>query len=99
MHLTAWFTNAKDAKMLLDIPSPINNVLNDQLALNLVNNCLDETLQILCMPCFAKIPKIGYTTIAKILNVQLQNSTSHPVFNEFQQSLPQNLSQGMFYPK
>ena len=33
----AWSTDAENAKMLLDIPSPMNNAINDQLALNLVD--------------------------------------------------------------
>ena len=46
-----------DAKMLLEIPFPMNYVLIDQLALNIVDNGLDNTLQILCesLLCFAKI--------------------------------------------
>ena len=35
-----------DAKMLLDIPFSINSVRNDQLALNLADTCLDNTLQV-----------------------------------------------------
>ena len=44
----AWSADANNAKMLLDIPSTINNVLNDQLALNLGDICYDNTLQIKC---------------------------------------------------
>ena len=36
------------ANMLLEIPFPMNDVIIDQLALNLVDICLDTTLQILC---------------------------------------------------
>ena len=38
-----------DATMLLDIPGlfPMNQVIIDQLALNLVDSCLDNTLQML----------------------------------------------------
>ena len=42
-----WSTGADDAKMLLDIPFPINHVINNQLAFNLVDICLDSMLQIL----------------------------------------------------
>ena len=34
--------------MLQDIPSPVNNVINDQLALNLFGICLNNTLPMLC---------------------------------------------------
>ena len=44
----AWLINVQDAKMLLDIPFPMNNVIIDHLALNLVDICLDNKLQILC---------------------------------------------------
>ena len=39
--LMAWST---DEKMLLDIPSAKNIASNDQLALNLVDICVDKTL-------------------------------------------------------
>ena len=78
------------ANMLLDIPFPMNNVIIDQLALTLVDICLDNTLQILCksMLCFARIQKIYYLKLAKnlaceILYVQLQNSISRLVLNRF----------------
>ena len=29
-HLMAWVIDEKDAAMLLDIPSPMNNVMHDQ---------------------------------------------------------------------
>ena len=65
-----WLTNAEwdDAKMLLDIPFPMNYLVIDQLALNLVGICLDKTLQISCklLPSFVKIEKIDYSKIAKI---------------------------------
>ena len=53
----AWSTDAEDANTSLDIPSPMNNVINDQSALSLVDICLDNTMQILnkSLPCFAKI--------------------------------------------
>ena len=40
----------------------MNYVIVDQIALNLVNICLDNMLQGLCksLPCFAKIGKIDY---------------------------------------
>ena len=55
-----WSTDTDDAKMLLDIPLPMNYVMIDQLALNLLDICLDHTLQLLykSLLCFAKIGKI-----------------------------------------
>ena len=52
----AWSTNAEDAKVLLDVPSPVN-IMNDQLDLSSVDICLDYMLQILCksLLCFANI--------------------------------------------
>ena len=41
-HLIPLSTDAEDAKMLLEIPSTMNNVLNDQIPLNLVDVCLDS---------------------------------------------------------
>ena len=60
-----WSTNADDAKMLLDIPLPMNNVIIDQSALNLYDSCLDTTLQILrkSLLCFAKF---GRLTVQKL---------------------------------
>ena len=54
--------NADDAKMLLDIPFPMHYVIIDQLALNLVDICYDNTLEILCksLLCFAKLGKIDH---------------------------------------
>ena len=51
-----WSSDVDDAKMLLDIPFPMSQVITDQLAFNLVDICLDNTLQILCnsLLCFAK---------------------------------------------
>ena len=66
-------TDADDAKMLLDIPFPMSQVITDQLAFNLVDSCLDITLQILCnsLLCLAKIGKIDdYSKIAKIWPVK-----------------------------
>ena len=37
-------TSSDDAKMLLNIPFPMNHVIIDPLALNLVDICLDNTL-------------------------------------------------------
>ena len=53
----AWSIDAEDAKILLDIRSLTNNVTNGQLALNLVDICFDNTLQILrkLLLCYAKI--------------------------------------------
>ena len=66
--LLVWSTKPDDTKMLLDILFPLNHVIIDQLVLNLVNICLDNTLQISCKSflCSAKIGKIDYSTIAKI---------------------------------
>ena len=44
MHLMVCSTDTEDTKMLLDILSPVN-VINNQLASNLVDNCLDDMLQ------------------------------------------------------
>ena len=54
-----WSTDADDAKMILDILFPMNYVTIDQLALNLVDICLNSTLQMLCklLLCFPKIGK------------------------------------------
>ena len=51
--------------MLLDSPFTINNDLNNQLALNLVDICLDSTLQVLCksLPYYVNIHKIDYSKI------------------------------------
>ena len=38
--------DAKDAKMLLNISSPMHYVINGELALNLFEICLDNTSQI-----------------------------------------------------
>ena len=38
-------TAPDDAKMLLDIPFPMNHVIIDRSALNLVDVCLDNTLK------------------------------------------------------
>ena len=40
-------TDEENARMMLDVPSPMNNVINDQLILNLVDICFDDTLQVL----------------------------------------------------
>ena len=48
-----WSTDEDDAKMLLDIPFQMNYVIIDQLALNLVDICFDNTLLISC-ESFAK---------------------------------------------
>ena len=55
--------------LLLDIPFLMIQVITDHLVFNLVDNCLDNTLQILCnsLLCFAKIEKIDdYSKIVKI---------------------------------
>ena len=46
----------QNAKMLLDIPFSMYNVINNQLALNLIDICLHNTLKILCKPllCVSK---------------------------------------------
>ena len=38
-------TSSDDAKMLLNIPFPMNHVIIDPLALNLIDICLDNTLK------------------------------------------------------
>ena len=62
-------TDSDDAKMLLEISFPLNCVIIDQLALNLVDICFDNMLQISCksLLCLAKIlhitqksPKYGW---------------------------------------
>ena len=52
----AWSTDARDAKMLLDIPFPMNKVINDQLVFNLVDICPDNMLSLSYKSslCFAK---------------------------------------------
>ena len=62
-----WSIDADDDKMLLNIPFPTNSVVTDQLALNLVEIYLDNTLMILCESFlyFAKIGKIDYSKITK----------------------------------
>ena len=59
------------------------DVINDQLALNLVGICLDNTLQILCksLLCFAN-QKL-HNVACKILYVQLQNEVSRSVSRDF----------------
>ena len=42
--LMAWSIDAEDAIMLLDIPSKMNKVQNDQLAFILIDICLNDTL-------------------------------------------------------
>ena len=73
-------TDAEDAKILLGIPSAstVNNVINDQLALNTVHIWLDNQLQILrkSLLFFAKIWKIDYPKVTKIWLVNFENSTS-----------------------
>ena len=39
-------TDADDARILLDIPFPMNYVIVDQFDLNWLDICLDNTLQI-----------------------------------------------------
>ena len=56
-----WSTDAGDAKVLLDISFPMNYVIIDQLAWNLVDICLDNMLQILCKLCYA-LQKLGRLT-------------------------------------
>ena len=57
MSAVLYTTHLEGTKMKCDIPSTMNNVINDQFALNLVDICLDNTLQILCklLLCFVKI--------------------------------------------
>ena len=77
-----WSTHADDAKMLLlDIPFTMNHVIIEQLALNLVDICLNNMLQIYIMEIvtmFCKnlerltTPKLQ-NMAGKIVYVQLQN--------------------------
>ena len=62
--------------MLHDIPSPMNNVINNQLTLQLLDISLDNMSQISCKSFlwFSKIWKIGYSKVAKIAIVQLKAS-------------------------
>ena len=60
--------------MLLDIPSPMNSVRNDQLALSLVAICLENTLQILCKS-FLCITKIRNDQVAlNLVAICLENT-------------------------
>ena len=54
--------------MLLDIPFLMNYLICDQLFLDLVDICLNNTLQILCESFLgiAKIGKIVYSKVPKI---------------------------------
>ena len=67
-----WSIDADDAKMLLDIPIPMIYVIIDQLALNLVDACLENKLQILLKSLlfFAKIRKVDYSKITKICHFE-----------------------------
>ena len=68
-HLIVWSTDADNAKMLLDIPFPMNQVTTDQLAFNLVDICPDNMIQISCnsLLCFAQIGKIDdYSKISQV---------------------------------
>ena len=69
--------HAEDTKMLLDVPSSMNNVINDQFVFNLIEICLDSTLQILhkSFLCFAEIWKIDCSKFARIWPVKFQCST------------------------
>ena len=74
MLLMVWSTHAKDAKILLGIPSPTKHIINNQLALDLVDNsCLDNMLQIVCkfLPYFAKNRSL---TTQKFQNFQCSTS-------------------------
>ena len=56
--------------MLLDITSPMNNVINNQLALNLVDICSGNMLQILCINLedliTQKLPKSGFRNFDRL---------------------------------
>ena len=54
-------TDEENAKMLLSIPFPINNIMNNRLALNLIDICFDKMVQMLC-----KDWKIVHSKLAKI---------------------------------
>ena len=73
MHLLIWSTEPDYAKILLDIPFPMNHVVIDELGLKL-DIFLDNTLQILGyryhVNCFYALQKLGrlidYSKIAKM---------------------------------
>ena len=62
MHLMAKSSETEDAKVLLDIPSPMSNVMNVKSAFKLVDICLDNTLEILCKSMFFSFLNIGRLT-------------------------------------
>ena len=57
MHLMAWSTNAEDAKTLVDIPFPVNNIINDHLALKVIDDyAKDGGPEVVCIyVAFTKI--------------------------------------------
>ena len=59
-HRLVWSTDADDAKMLLDIPPPMNYVIIGKLALNSVNIRFYNKLKALCksLLCFAKLGRL-----------------------------------------
>ena len=61
-----WSTNADDAEMLVDIHFPMNLLIIEKSTLNLIDICVDNTLQISrkLLPRFAKIEKIDRSNIA-----------------------------------
>ena len=62
-----WSTDEEDAKMLLDIPSPMNNVISDPFTLELTDISLNNTRQKLCkLQCFVKILKTEQPKVDKI---------------------------------
>ena len=65
-----WSTDTDDAKMLLEILFTTNYVIIDQLALNFVDICFDNTLQILCKSLLY-FAKLGNMFNFKIVNISL----------------------------
>ena len=53
--------------MMVDITSPMTNIITDQLALMLVSICLDNMIQILGKSLLCKNFEIEYSKIAKMM--------------------------------
>ena len=59
-----WSNDADDAKMLLDIPFPLNYVIIVQLSLNLVDVCHDKRYRYYLNRCYA-LQTLGRLTTQK----------------------------------
>ena len=81
-------TSSDDAIMLLNIPFPMNHVIIDPLALNLIDICLDNTLRKISCKLFGEdcLLKPRQNLASKIFYAQFQSSISHSVFNRSQPS-------------